>query len=77
VTKEADKKRRKAIRELRTTGPSIARKTFNLDENVTSIQIKHRIAKAYNNPRRDLTDVKMLDFTMKQTVGKYTEKINK
>jgi hypothetical protein len=77
VNEEADQKRRNAIQNLRSTGPEIVRKTFNLDETATSLKMKHCIATAYNNPRCDPTDAKMLDFNVKQTVAKYTDEINK
>lgn len=77
VNEEADQKRRDSIRALRATGPEIVRRTFNLDETATSLKMKHCIATAYNNPRRDIADSKMLDFNVKQTVAKYTDEINK
>ncbi|KAI6183947.1 DNA-directed RNA polymerase subunit [Aphelenchoides bicaudatus] len=77
VNEEADQKRRDSIKALRSTGPEIVRKTFNLDEDATALKMKHCIATAYNNPRKDLTDSKMLDFNVKQTVAKYTDEINK
>jgi hypothetical protein len=77
VNEDADKKRRDAIEKLRSTGPSIVRKTFNLDNSASSLKLKHCMATAYNNPKRDVSDVKMLDFNVKQTVSKYTDEINK
>lgn len=77
VNDEANAKRREAIKNLRQTGPGIVRKTFNLDDNASSLKMKHCISTAYNNPKHDITDVKMLDFNVKQTVAKYNDEINK
>lgn len=77
VNDEADQKRRDAIQALRSTGPAIVRKTFNLDDDATPQKIKHCMATAYNNPKRDIADVKMLDFNVKQGIAKYVDDINK
>ena len=76
VSRKADRERAKAIRELRSMGPDIARRAFGLEEDAKTLAIRRRTAAAYNNPQRDPTDVKTLDTTMKQTVAKYTERIN-
>lgn len=77
VHRKADRIRRKAIRELRKCGDEVVRKTFSLSDDATPIKLKHVMATAYNNPRKDFTDVKQLDYTMKQTVAKFCEIINK
>ncbi|KAI6242657.1 DNA-directed RNA polymerase subunit [Aphelenchoides fujianensis] len=77
VTKEADAKRKQAINELRTTGPEITQKAFAMEGKPTKLQMRRRMANAYNNPQKDPTDVKLLDFAVKQTVAKYTDRINK
>ncbi|KAI6228249.1 DNA-directed RNA polymerase subunit [Aphelenchoides besseyi] len=76
VTPEADRKRKQAIVELRATGPEITAKAFGMDGNPTVMQLRRRTAAAYNNPQKDITDVKLLDFAVKQTVAKYTDQIN-
>lgn len=77
VNKKANRVRHKAIKELRNCGDEVVRKTFSLQEDATPLKIKHVMATAYNNPRKDLTDVKQLDYTMKQTIAKFAEIINK
>lgn len=76
LTKEANEARSKVISEVRQSGKSVVCKTFNLDEKTTDRKIKHVLATAYNNPRKDRGDVKQLDFSMKQTLGKFGEQIN-
>lgn len=76
VTDEANRKRASAIRRIRSSGPEAVRKTFDLDERASALRLKHATATAYNNPRKDLTEVKMLDYNVKQICGKLTDKIN-
>lgn len=76
LTKEANAARSRVISDLRQSGKSIVCKTFNLDESTSDRKIKHVLATAYNNPRKDRGDVKQLDFSMKQAMGKYGEQIN-
>lgn len=77
VNRIGNRTRSKAIKELRKCGDAVVRKTFSLPDNVSALKIKHVMATAYNNPRQDRTDIKQLDYTMKQTVAKYCEIINK
>uniref|UniRef100_A0A7E4WCR3 DNA-directed RNA polymerase subunit n=1 Tax=Panagrellus redivivus TaxID=6233 RepID=A0A7E4WCR3_PANRE len=72
----ANKERTKTIKKLRKEGDNIVKKTFGLGEFATKTQIKHVMASAYNNKRGETGDVKQLDFSMKQTIGKYNDKIN-
>lgn len=61
---------------MRKEGDNVVRKTFGLPDDSTRLQNKHVLASAYNNARGETTDVKMYDFTMKQTIGKFNDKIN-
>ncbi|CAD5211450.1 unnamed protein product [Bursaphelenchus okinawaensis] len=76
VNEEANAKRTTAIKKIRKSGPGAARKTFGFDENTSALRLKHAMASAYNNPRKDISEVKMLDFNVKQACGKLTEQIN-
>lgn len=77
VTKKADDARQSFIFDLRQVGPSVVKRAFQLEEDASPMKIKHVLASAYNNPRKDRTDVKQLDFTMKQFMAKFNEQINK
>ncbi|KAI1705504.1 RNA polymerase rpb1, domain 2 domain-containing protein [Ditylenchus destructor] len=77
VTESADKVRRGAIKQIRKCGSDVVKKAFSLPDNASSLQIKHVMATAYNNPRKDKTDVKQLDYTMKQTTAKLSDEITK
>uniref|UniRef100_A0A914PND9 DNA-directed RNA polymerase I subunit RPA1 n=1 Tax=Panagrolaimus davidi TaxID=227884 RepID=A0A914PND9_9BILA len=76
VKEEANKKRKEIIKALRKEGDNVVRKTFGLSDDAPKLKLKHVLASAYNNARRETTDVKMYDFTMKQTIGKLNDKIN-
>uniref|UniRef100_A0A915EJW8 DNA-directed RNA polymerase subunit n=1 Tax=Ditylenchus dipsaci TaxID=166011 RepID=A0A915EJW8_9BILA len=76
VTAEANTTRRNAINEIRKSGPDVVKKTFSLPEDASALKMKHVMATAYNNPRKDKSDVKQLDYTMKQTMAKLSEQIN-
>jgi len=75
VKRQANKERRKIIKQLRKEGENVVKKAFNLPEDATPLMIKHSCAKAYNNNNKMKNDVKMLDFTMKQVVGKHNTNI--
>ncbi|EYB99100.1 hypothetical protein Y032_0125g1285 [Ancylostoma ceylanicum] len=77
VRKEADKARKQAIKESRTIGDQVVRNAFGLDENVSHNEIKRVLASTYCNPRGQGQDVKMLDYSMKQTISKYNDAITK
>ncbi|RCN44702.1 RNA polymerase Rpb1, domain 2 [Ancylostoma caninum] len=77
VRKEADKARKQAIRESRTIGDQVVRNAFGLDENVSHNEIKRVLASTYCNPRGQGQDVKMLDYSMKQSISKYNDAITK
>lgn len=76
VTDEANKMRAHAISKIRAAGPGAVRKTFGLDDSASALRMKHATATAYNNPRKDISEVKMLDFNVKQACGKWNDKIN-
>ncbi|EPB66803.1 RNA polymerase Rpb1, domain 5 [Ancylostoma ceylanicum] len=77
VRREADKARKQAIKESRTIGDQVVRNAFGLDENVSHNEIKRVLASTYCNPRGQGQDVKMLDYSMKQTISKYNDAITK
>uniref|UniRef100_A0A1I8BH69 DNA-directed RNA polymerase subunit n=1 Tax=Meloidogyne hapla TaxID=6305 RepID=A0A1I8BH69_MELHA len=75
VTKKADTQRKSFIEELRSCGDSVVQKAFSLPEDTPSDKIRYTLATTYNHPR-DREMVKMVDFSMKQTINKYAEQIN-
>ncbi|KAF7635359.1 DNA-directed RNA polymerase subunit [Meloidogyne graminicola] len=75
VTKKADTQRRLFIDELRTCGDSVVQKAFSLPEDTSHDRIRYTLATTYNHPR-DREMVKMVDYSMKQAINKYAEKIN-
>ena len=77
VKRHANKERRKIIRQLRKEGENVVKRAFNLPDDATPLMIRHSCAKAYNNNSKTKNDVKMLDFTMKQVVGKHNTSITK
>ncbi|CAI4231731.1 unnamed protein product [Auanema sp. JU1783] len=77
IRKEADQERTKHVLESRTIGNQVVIKTFALSENATEAEIKNALATTYNNPAGQGTDVKMLDYGMKQGISKYNEAITK
>ncbi|KHJ88861.1 RNA polymerase Rpb1, domain 2 [Oesophagostomum dentatum] len=77
VRKDADKARKQAVRESRTIGDQVVRNAFGLDENVSHAEIKRVLASTYCNPRGQGQDVKMLDYSMKQSIAKYNDAITK
>uniref|UniRef100_A0A914HJX1 DNA-directed RNA polymerase n=1 Tax=Globodera rostochiensis TaxID=31243 RepID=A0A914HJX1_GLORO len=76
VTRRADRERKRAISELLKCGEAVVRKTCGLPEDTSPETIRHTLATAYNHPRADRSMVKLYDFTMKQTLNKYSEQIN-
>ena len=50
---------------------------FGLPADTPEEELKRVLASAYNNPRGDQINVKMLDFAMKQGISKYNDTINK
>uniref|UniRef100_A0A1I7XEJ0 DNA-directed RNA polymerase n=1 Tax=Heterorhabditis bacteriophora TaxID=37862 RepID=A0A1I7XEJ0_HETBA len=77
VRDDANKERRKAIKESRVIGEQVVRTAFGLDENAAPDDIKKVLASTYCNPRGQGQDVKMLDFSMKQAISKYNDAITK
>ncbi|EGT37120.1 hypothetical protein CAEBREN_30567 [Caenorhabditis brenneri] len=77
VLQEADAKRKDAVMESRTIGDQVVKTAFGLSENATPAEIKRTLAATYCNPRGQGTDVKMLDFGMKQGIAKYNDAITK
>ncbi|UMM19287.1 hypothetical protein L5515_014957 [Caenorhabditis briggsae] len=77
VVKEADGKRKDAVMESRTIGNQVVKTAFGLPDSATPAEIKRTLAATYCNPRGQGTDVKMLDFGMKQGIAKYNDAITK
>ncbi|VDK70223.1 unnamed protein product [Litomosoides sigmodontis] len=77
VRKEADKQRKKEIKALRKCGDCVVRECFNLDENADESEIKHVMASAYCNPKGEQNHVQQLDYRMKETLNRFSEKINR
>ncbi|WKX97060.1 hypothetical protein Q1695_013032 [Nippostrongylus brasiliensis] len=77
VRKDADKLRKQAIKESRTIGDQVVRNAFGLDDNVSHAEINRILASTYCNPRGQGQDVKMLDYSMKQSIAKYNDAITK
>ncbi|EFP02098.1 hypothetical protein CRE_15786 [Caenorhabditis remanei] len=77
VVKEADGKRKEAVMESRTIGNQVVKTAFGLPDTATPTEIKRTLAATYCNPRGQGTDVKMLDFGMKQGIAKYNDAITK
>jgi hypothetical protein len=76
VTKKADSLRKSFIQELRFCGDSVVQKAFSLPEETKYDKIRYTLATTYNHPR-DREMIKMVDFSMKQTINKYAEQINR
>ncbi|CAB3411186.1 unnamed protein product [Caenorhabditis bovis] len=77
VVKKGDDKRKAAVMESRTIGDQVVKTAFGLSENATKAEIKRTLAATYCNPRGQGTDVKMLDFAMKQGIAKFNDTITK
>ncbi|TMS34735.1 hypothetical protein L596_002267 [Steinernema carpocapsae] len=76
VEKEADEARTEAIKELRTIGEEVVRSTFQLDDTTSEKKLKHVLATAYNNPRRETQDVQQLDYSMKKSLDPFNKRIS-
>uniref|UniRef100_A0A158PB74 DNA-directed RNA polymerase n=1 Tax=Angiostrongylus cantonensis TaxID=6313 RepID=A0A158PB74_ANGCA len=55
----------------------VVRSAFGLDDSVSQREIKRILASAYCSPQGEGHDVKMLDYSMKQTMSKYNDVITK
>ncbi|CAI2330079.1 unnamed protein product [Caenorhabditis sp. 36 PRJEB53466] len=77
VVEAADAKRKDAVLESRTIGDQVVRTAFGLPDTASKAEIKRTLAATYCNPRGQGTDVKMLDFGMKQGIAKYNDAITK
>ncbi|CAI5442080.1 unnamed protein product [Caenorhabditis angaria] len=77
VVDEANATRKEAVLESRTIGDQVVKTTFGLPDNASKAEIKRTLAATYCNPRGQGTDVKMLDFGMKQGISKYNDAITK
>ncbi|KAK0395050.1 hypothetical protein QR680_001087 [Steinernema hermaphroditum] len=75
IEKDADDVRTKAVQELRTIGEDVVRSTFQLDETTSEKKLKHVLATAYNNPRRETQDVQQLDYSMKKALDPFNKRI--
>ncbi|PAV88876.1 hypothetical protein WR25_01740 isoform C [Diploscapter pachys] len=77
VKKEANEKRKVAVLQSRTIGNEVVCNAFGLPADTPEEELRRVLASAYNNPRGDQINVKMLDFAMKQGISKYNDTINK
>jgi signal recognition particle GTPase len=78
VQPAADARRHTALEQLRRCGPQVIIDTFHLSPATAD---RHHMQQAMNRaycPRRgDVSDVKQLDYNMKQATDKYNDVINK
>ncbi|CAJ0960345.1 unnamed protein product, partial [Mesorhabditis belari] len=73
----ADKRRKKAIKGVRTIGDQVAIDAFGLGADASQNEIKLALAATYCNPKGVGADLAALDRTMKRGITPYNDKINK